>query len=79
MAELQSKIMHGSLVSSRKISVSGEPLRNVRNRRGNEEIIPSRNVVDFSLHNGIILFYLFSPGFQLNRHFDRSELRILST
>lgn len=59
--------------------MSGEQLRNVRNRRGNEEMNPSRNVVEFSLNNGIILFYLFSPGFQLNRHFDRSELRILST
>ena len=71
--------MHGSFVSSQKISISDEQLRDVRNRGGNEEINPSRNVVEFSLNNGIILFYLFSPGFQLNRHFDRSELHILST
>lgn len=47
MAEIQSKIMHVSLVSSQKVLMSDKPLRYSRNWRGNEEINPSRNGVEF--------------------------------
>ena len=47
MAEIQSEIMHVSLVSSQKVLMSDEQLRYSRNWRGNEEINPSGNGVEF--------------------------------
>lgn len=80
MVEIEGKILRVSLVTFKKISISDEQLRNSRNCWGNEvDINPSRNVAEFSLNNRFTLFYLFSPGYQLNRHFDRSELHILAT
>lgn len=80
MVEIQGKILHVSLVTLEKISISDEQDRNSRNWLGNElDINPSRNVVAFPLNNRFTLLYLFSPGYQLNRHLDRSELHILAT
>lgn len=80
VVEIRGEILHESLVTLQKISISDEQVRNARNWRRNEvDINPSRNAVAFPLNNTFTLLYLFSPGFQLHRHLDRSELRILAT
>ena len=78
--EIQGKLLPVSLGGLKKILISDEQLRNSKHQWGSElDINPSRHVVEFSWNNRFTLFCLFRPGYQLNRHFDRSELHILAS